>query len=277
MSDIKDTNPENYVQIQKIEHAPNTIVVASFNMERLGQYHKDYNALADIVKQFDLVGCIEVVNPDGVKELVDAMGDPKWKYYVSKENTGTQHYKEYFAYIWDSTKIDFIIALGFYNDTNNEFARDPFGCMFRAGKLDFTFVILHIVFGKNMKDREAEISHLDEVYKYFEIRAKGDRDIIIAGDFNDGNSKDFSKLEEDDNIVDVVPQGEKTTIGQKGLASNYDHIFVSKYTKGDFVVANEDDYVKSDNFIYDKKNVSDHVPVYFVLKTDSDEDKTEIK
>lgn len=274
MSDIEDKNPEKFINIQKNELKKDIIKVASFNMERLGEYHKDYKALSEIISQFDLVGCIEVFNVLGIKNLMKYLNDPKWSYHISKTNTGTKSYKEYFAYIWDNTKVKMILPLGFFSDKNNEFVRDPYACLFKAGNMDFTFVILHIVYGKSIKDREAEISHLDEIYSYFENLANGDRDIIIAGDFNDGDVKDFSNLKKIDSIVDVIPEGTKTTIGKKGLASEYDHIFVSKYSKGDLVLANEDNYVKGENFIYDKKRISDHVPVYFELNLKNDTDNS---
>src|SRR5207245_10092643 len=69
-------------------------------------------------------------------------------------------------------------------DVGDLFAREPFGVTCRVGQFDFTVVTLHATFGHSVGERAAEVSHLGEVYRWFQDRDPVEQDILIVGDFN---------------------------------------------------------------------------------------------
>ena len=45
--------------------------IASFNILRLGESKKDFVQTAKLLQGFDIVGLVEVINRDGLEEVVD--------------------------------------------------------------------------------------------------------------------------------------------------------------------------------------------------------------
>ena len=52
--------------------------IASFNILRLGSAKKNMIQTAKILQGFDIVGLVEVINRDGVEELVDELNCRLW-------------------------------------------------------------------------------------------------------------------------------------------------------------------------------------------------------
>jgi len=238
------------------------IRVASYNMERLGQNHKDYAALAGVVSSFDLVAAEEVMNRRGIKALMGRLG-PDWGSFMSPNGEGTKRYKEHFAFVYDE-KIEMVRDLGEYPG-QNEFIRPPYGARFRVKSTGFEFslVVCHIIYGRHESQRDAEIGNLGKVYRYFESETGNRGETIIAGDFNEERLTDFSSLVDlgDRNVVPV----KGTTIGKRGPDHGYDHMFVSRALQPRVVTA--DVYYWTTDFEGSRKNVSDHFPVFMVLNT----------
>lgn len=234
--------------------------VASYNMERLGQNHKDYAGLAKVVSTFDVVAAEEVMNSKGPASLLSQLGG-RWTDFVSTQGEGSRSYKEYFGFFYDDN-VELSLDLGEY-PRPHEFFRPPYAVQFRVKSTGFTFnlVACHVVYGKSEKERVAEISHLEEVYRYFDGLTANKGITIIAGDFNEDRVEDFTSLT-DQGDKDMIP-AEGTTIGKYGPDHFYDHVFVpaslqSRIQKGDV------DYWTTD-YIGSRENESDHFPVYVVL------------
>ena len=86
----------------------NEAYIASFNILRLGASKKDMPQTAKLLQGFDIVGLVEVMNKDGVEELVDELNkqsDEKWDYHISPFGVGSSKYKEYFAYVYKKDKV----------------------------------------------------------------------------------------------------------------------------------------------------------------------------
>lgn len=234
--------------------------VASYNMERLGQNHKDYGILAKVVAEFDVVAAEEVMNPKGMSDLLAQLGG-RWADFMSAQGEGSKHYEEHFGFFYDD-KVDFVRDLGEYPQ-QHEFVRPPYGAEFRVKATGFTFNLIacHIVYGTKESERVAEIRHLEEVYVYFDGLTGDEGDTIIAGDFNEDKTGAFASLTQhgDD---DVIP-AEGTTIRTRGPDHFYDHLFIpialrARVDKADV------DYWTTD-YVGSRKNESDHFPVYVVL------------
>lgn len=234
--------------------------VASYNMERLGQSHKDYATLARVVADFDVVAAEEVMNGKGMSDLLARLGS-RWADFVSTQGEGSRKYQEHFGFFFDD-KVEISRDLGEY-PRPHEFFRPPYGVQFRVKATGFAFnlVACHIVYGKVESERVAEIRHLEEVYQYFDGLTQSMGITIIAGDFNEDKMGAFTALTETGDR-EVIP-AEGTTIGARGPDHFYDHVFIptalqSRLEKADI------DYWTTD-YAGSRKNESDHFPVYIVL------------
>lgn len=251
--------------------------IASFNTLRLGRNKKDYVFVAQILENFDIVGLIEVMNREGVEELVDSLKEVsqvEWDYHISPYPVGKNSYKEHFAFVWRKDKVTFLKDRGYYNDKDKKFSRQPYGADFKIGEFDFTFVLAHSIFGKSESLRRAEAFRLNEVYDYFQDLDPNENDIILAGDFNlSAFDEAFDKLVlHKDKITYVLNPTIKTTLGKNSLANSYDNMFISKIYTEEFNGKSGALDFTNENFREMKERVSDHLPIFIVVETEKDDD-----
>ena len=251
--------------------------IASFNILRLGAVKKDIVQTAKILKGFDIVGLVEVINRDGVEELVDELNkqsDEKWDYHISPFGVGSSKYKEYFAYVYKKDKVKFIKSEGFYKNGKSSLLREPYGATFQIGNFDFTFVLVHTIYGNNESQRKAENYKMVDVYNYFQDRDEKENDIFIAGDFNlYALDESFRPLyKHADKITYAIDPAIKTTIGAKGRANSYDNFFFSQKYSQEFTGSSGALDFSGDNPKLMREIVSDHIPVFIVVETSKDDD-----
>lgn len=251
--------------------------IASFNILRLGAAKKDMEQTAKILKGFDIVGLVEVINRDGVEELVDELNkqsDEKWDYHISPFGVGSSKYKEYFAYVYKKDKVKFIKSEGFYKNGKSSLLREPYGATFQIGNFDFTFVLVHTIYGNNESQRKAENYKMVDVYNYFQDRDEKENDILIAGDFNlYALDESFRPLyKHADKITYAIDSAIKTTIGAKGRANSYDNFFFSQKYSQEFTGSSGALDFSGDNPKLMREIVSDHIPVFIVVETSKDDD-----
>ena len=251
--------------------------IASFNILRLGAVKKDIVQTAKILKGFDIVGLVEVINRNGVEELVDELNkqsDEKWDYHISPFGVGSSKYKEYFAYIYKKDKVKFIKSEGFYKNGKSSLLREPYGATFQIGNFDFTFVLVHTIYGSNESQRKAENYKMVDVYNYFQDRDEKENDILIAGDFNlYALDESFRPLYKHvDKITYAIDPAIKTTIGVKGRANSYDNFFFSQKYSQEFTGSSGALDFSGDNPKLMREIVSDHIPVFIVVETSKDDD-----
>ena len=251
--------------------------IASFNILRLGVAKKDMVQTAKILEGFDIVGLVEVINRDGVEELVDELNkqsDEKWDYHISPFGVGSSKYKEYFAYVYKKDKVKFIKSEGFYKNGKSSLLREPYGATFQIGNFDFTFVLVHTIYGNNESQRKAENYKMVDVYNYFQDRDEKENDIFIAGDFNlYALDESFRPLyKHADKITYAIDPAIKTTIGAKGRANSYDNFFFSQKYSQEFTGSSGALDFSGDNPKLMREIVSDHIPVFIVVETSKDDD-----
>ncbi|QYR68708.1 endonuclease/exonuclease/phosphatase family protein [Fusobacterium animalis] len=251
--------------------------IASFNILRLGAVKKDIVQTAKILKGFDIVGLVEVINRNGVEELVDELNkqsDEKWDYHISPFGVGSSKYKEYFAYVYKKNKVKFIKSEGFYKNGKSSLLREPYGATFQIGNFDFTFVLVHTIYGNNESQRKAENYKMVDVYNYFQDRDEKENDILIAGDFNlYALDESFRPLyKHADKITYAIDPAIKTTIGAKGRANSYDNFFFSQKYSQEFTGSSGALDFSGDNPKLMREIVSDHIPVFIVVETSKDDD-----
>ena len=251
--------------------------IASFNILRLGAAKKDIPQTTKILQGFDIVGLVEVINRDGVEELVDELNkqsDEKWDYHISPFGVGSSKYKEYFAYVYKKDKVKFIKSEGFYKNGKSPLLREPYGATFQIGNFDFTLVLVHTIYGNNESQRKAENFKMVDVYNYFQDRDEKENDIFIAGDFNlyalDESFKPLYK--HSDKITYAIDPAIKTTIGAKGRANSYDNFFFSQKYSQEFTGSSGALDFSGDNPKLMREIISDHIPVFIVVETSKDDD-----
>lgn len=274
-------NNQSISSVEKNEQVKSDITegyIGSFNTLRLGKNkNKDFKKMAKIVSQFDIVGLVEVMTPEGLQQLVDELnklGKGKWEYTISPKAVGTEDYKEYYGYVYRKDRVKLVKQIGFFPEKKNEFIREPYGAEFKIGNFDFTFVLMHSIYGKKASQRQAEAAQFDRVYDYFQGSDSKENDIIIAGDFNlPANDSSFKKLlSHKDNIIYTIDPTTKTTIGTKGLASCYDNMFLSKKYTTEFKGKSGAIDITKGNFAEVRKVVSDHLPIFIKVDSRRDDD-----
>ena len=244
------------------------IIIASFNAMRLGEKEKNYEVMAKVLSNFDLIGIEEVMHEKGLKKLkahlIKLTGE-KWEYIISENSVGSEGYREYYGYIYRKEKFQEVRKLGFYKEKNeNEFMREPYGAYFKSGNFDFVYVISHSIFGDKETQRLIEASNYINVYEYF-LKESGESDIIIAGDFNvPADSQAFRNLSERAGVSYLLSPGENpTTLSDERLVSSYDNFFINKEKTREFLKnSGVYNFVKSDNYAIIKKYISDHLPIF---------------
>ena len=244
------------------------IIIASFNAMRLGEKEKNYEIMAKILSNFDLIGIEEVMHEKGLKKLkahlVKLTGE-KWEYIISENSVGSEGYREYYGYIYRKEKFQEVRKLGFYKEKNeNEFMREPYGAYFKSGNFDFVYVISHSIFGDKETQRLIEASNYVNVYEYF-LKKSEESDIIIAGDFNvPADSLAFRNLSERAGVSYLLsPEENPTTLSDERLVSSYDNFFINKEKTKEFLEnSGVYNFVKSNNYAIIKKYISDHLPIF---------------
>lgn len=266
-----------FVVFHFFSFAENKAYISSFNVLRLGASKKNYESLANIVKEFDIVGLIEVSNKSGVEKLVDSVekiSGLDWSYHIASYPVGSKKYKEYYGYIFRNDKVKFLKSHGYFKDSENDFIREPYGADFKINNFDFTFILIHSIYGKKKSFRIAEAESLPKVYDYFQKINGDENDIILCGDFNlSVRSPGFYPLlSHEDKISNLISPNLKTTIGKNKLANQYDNIFISKkYTKEFTGLSGTLDFTQN-NFELSRKEISDHLPVFIEVDTSIDDD-----
>ena len=244
------------------------IIIDYFNAMRLGEKEKNYEIMAKVLSNFDLIGIEEVMHEKGLKKLkahlIKLTGE-KWEYIISENSVGSEGYREYYGYIYRKDKFQEARRIGFYKEKNeNEFMREPYGAYFKSGNFDFVYVICHSIFGDKETQRLIEASNYINVYEYF-LKESGESDIIIAGDFNvPADSPAFRNLSERAGVSYLLsPEENPTTLSDERLVSSYDNFFINKEKTREFLEnSGVYNFVKSDNYAIIKKYISDHLPIF---------------
>ena len=254
------------------------ITIASFNSMRLGEKEKNYEVMAKVLSNFDLIGIEEVMHEKGLKKLkayLNKLTGEKWEYIISENSVGSEGYREYYGYVYRKEKFQEVRKLGFYKEKNeNEFMREPYGVYFKSGNFDFVYVICHSIFGDKEKQRLIEASNYINVYEYF-LKESGESDVIIAGDFNvPADSPAFGNLKENAGVSYLLsPEENLTTLSDERLVSSYDNFFINKEKTKEFIGnSGVYNFVKNDNYVIIKKYISDHLPIFSEYSTENDLD-----
>lgn len=300
----------------------NVLTIATWNIQTFGQTKAESNRLypiAALLAAFDVTVVQEIRSKDwygliaqtAVQVMNAESGESgrRWKFAVS-EPLGRSSSRENYLYIYDSSRVELFNSAGdcigidpesftdidgdgfigkdeirfhaeTFPDTGDWFEREPAAVLMRCvdGGFDAVLVNTHV----KPADAEAEIFLLDDAARYFSALF-GERDVLIAGDFNaDGSYFDEAELAEAFCALEffcIVPDSQDTTVAAS--SRTYDRIVCTVSMQEDcagsaevfsiapYIRAAQAAYGYDD--VFTEKNISDHYPVCSYWYTDRDTD-----
>ena len=178
------------------------ILLASWNIREFGRKRrgkerdpKAIRYIAEILSYFDLVSLQELRgNLDDLRRVMELLG-PYWKVVFSDVTRGRRGNEERIAYLYDKRAVAFtgLAAEAVLPPArkkgevipSEQFWRTPYIASFSAGSFDFVLLSVHVLWGKEKKDRVKELGRLANwVEEYRQSKYSIDKDIILMGDFN---------------------------------------------------------------------------------------------
>jgi endonuclease/exonuclease/phosphatase family metal-dependent hydrolase len=175
-----------------------TLNIATWNIRAFGANKRTEAAIyyiAEIIRQFDLVGIVELrENLKDLARVLEVLG-PTWRALYSdsiRDNGGNW---ERVAYVYDNRAVT---HTGFAaaaqpprSKKGTEYVQDytwwriPYMASFRAGFFDLVVLITHIRWGDS---DDARIKELASLAEWVDLKQKNenreDSDLLVMGDFN---------------------------------------------------------------------------------------------
>ena len=270
--------------------------VGTWNVQKLGHgERKDYGTVARVIEEyFDVVALVEVMQEarthPGYDNLLMELGS-HWRGMVTetprpKTNAGSA---EYYAVLFRENNVGVCQGwegLVYHRDNDGTqgeeepdlFEREPgFTCLQseRDGTktgVDFMLAVYHARWSGGIKRRREEVMNLSNVFSAMGEARPGERDLIIAGDFN------LIPLQME-KALGRRPRlsGAGSTLNSHGERTKnvYDYLLVhdldatSEMTGRPRII--DVRHFAADNLSF-RQSVSDHLPVVAVLMTDGEDD-----
>ncbi|MCF7927503.1 MAG: endonuclease/exonuclease/phosphatase family protein [Spirochaetales bacterium] len=252
------------------------ISIATFNIRIFSDGSRnehELSAICDILKHFDLIALQEVRDEQILKRTVAMLKrdyDLGYEYIVSPP-VG-RGITERYAFLYRDDRIELFRKTYMISDEKDYFIREPYVAGFRAGNFDFFVMTIHIIYGDSIRQRRGEVRLLDLLYKGMLVELEGEKDLLLAGDFNlPPDDEAFTGL---DRITDPVNPILPTSIRDR----LYDNIRFSPEHTGNAEFTGRWGVYFFDEIEYDNDDrkaslaVSDHRPLWAVFDTRRDDD-----
>ncbi len=268
-----------------------TLNIATWNIREFGKTKRSEAAIhyiAEILGQFDLI-CIVELRDDltDLGRVLKILG-PYWHAVYSDARMDDWGNRERIAFIYDQRAV---LHTGFATvanpprtKINGEYKpkfswwRQPYTASFSAGNFDFVMLAAHIQWGTP----EARLMELTSLAEWVDLKRKErtteDKDIIVIGDFNTENSKQYTALTSKGL---EMPSKLKAKSFGTNLAKDkrYDHIlhypsysenFTNKAGFVDYYTGGTEDMFPGMNYEKYTRQMSDHIPLWIQISTDID-------
>ena len=160
-------------------------------------------------------------------------------------------------------------------DGRDNFSRDPYWATFRAGEFDFSIIAVHVIWGKTVGPRKAEVRALADVYRYVQDANGAENDVLLVGDFNRNptDTESYRRIMAIPSMTRLFQFPQKSHIKDSSL---YDNIFLQKDNVTEYLNKSGIDRFDETDFGNDDKAanlaMSDHRPVWAVFSTKLDDD-----
>jgi len=203
-----------YETIEK-DRRSNSLIIGSWNIrafdDGVPRLDESYHYIAEIIDHFDICAIQEVKDDLGpLRKLVKFLG-PSWDFFVSDVSTHKGGNNERMAFLYNTNKVFFRNLIGeIVLPTKNliageQVARSPFFASFQAGWFKFSLCSAHIIYGKDLGLRAAEIKAIADVL--VKRAKKEDQVHIFLGDMN---------IEKKDDAVMQALKNSKLTVPDFG-------------------------------------------------------------
>lgn len=270
----RPAQPETHRPAQPRQpHRPARLRLISWNLKHLGWGEKRLDLVAQVISHYDLAVLQEVMNQDGVDQLLADL--PGWAAAVSPRAVGHGGYAEHYAVLYRKGLIrlqrSFTVP-----DPGDRFAREPFVTCLAAGSFDFCLLDIHVVFGSSVRLRDGEIDTLADLLADLERRTR-ERDWMVVGDFNrPARAPCFSVLARHGWRVTSGSARLPTSLSKTGYRSDYDHLVLDPRAthewRGDTARIDVVRQICRGDFGWCIANVSDHAPIHATFAIDGADD-----
>ncbi|MFO1065582.1 MAG: endonuclease/exonuclease/phosphatase family protein [Pirellulales bacterium] len=222
------------------QRTASTLIVGSFNMERLGDKklakQQVMQQIATIVRCYDVLAIQEVTSqdPNTLRNLLRYVNANGARYdYVISSRIGRQAsgYYEQYAFVFDTTRIAAAKDRAFVvSDPQDMMHREPFVCRFQAiqsGGQPFSFTLVNV--HTDPDEIRTELDVLASVLVNVAQYESPEDDVMLLGDLN-ADPAHFQQLGRLPNILPTI-QGMPTNTR---LTKTLDNILISTLTTTEF-------------------------------------------
>ncbi len=155
---------------------------------------RDWHALAciaSVVDRFDVTAVQETRrNTTALMGLLTLLG-PHYRTLLSDVTEGKPGNQERLVYVYDSRRVQpsglvgELVLPDVDGTLRRQFARTPYAAGFRRNGVEVTLTTVHVIWGKDPRDRVAELRHFAEWMREWADRPQDWNDnLLVLGDFN---------------------------------------------------------------------------------------------
>ncbi|XP_071784894.1 endonuclease/exonuclease/phosphatase family domain-containing protein 1-like [Asterias amurensis] len=236
----------------------NTLRIATWNLQRFSREKaenlgvKEVTCMTILENRLSVVVVQELADRDALAVICNELNDPSlavvrnwpsprgiWKCETSKSAGRMFQGVEYNGFLWntsdDVTLSDSsLLHVSKKGKNGHTFSRQPFLGYFKAKKLDFVLVSVHLKFpglNNGTKDKlEEEICQLGLLTDALSAQLPDEKDVLIMGDFNSGPSAPDFKALTSAGYSNAIPDDVFTNISNKNPEGShcYDNAWFSK-------------------------------------------------
>ena len=283
-SDFGYTHPERTDVNEGGYNRKSELRLASWNIRILSDSSRDdteLHQIAQILIDYDFIAISEVRDEKVLKRVQQILSELGAEYgYLMSDPVGREGspHKERYAFLYYKGRVSVVKGGELYPDAadgTDDFVRDPYWATFRAGRFDFSVIIVHVVWGDRVGPRQAEVKAMGAVYRYVQEANGAEDDVLLVGDFNRNptDMEAYSHIMAIPSMTRVFQFPQKSHIRDSSL---YDNIFFQKEYLTEYLNRSGIDKFDEADFGNDDKAanlaVSDHRPVWAVFSIVRDDD-----
>ena len=254
--------------------------LAAWNIRILSDRSRDDTELHKIAQtliDYDFIAISELRDDKVLKRIQKILSESGAEYgYLMSDPVGREGspHREFYAFLYYKGLVSVVKDGEHYPDAadgEDDFVRDPYWATFRAGKFDFSVIVVHVVWGDAVAGRRAEVMELAEVYQYVQKANGAEDDVLLVGDFNrePDDAMAYNDLMALPSMTQLFQLPQKSHIRDSSL---YDNIFFQANYVTEYLGRSGIDKFDETDFGNDDKAanlaVSDHRPVWAVFRID---------
>ena len=267
-------------RVGKISRQRAELRLAAWNIRILSDRSRDDNELRKIAQtliDYDFIAISELRDEKVLKRIQSMLSESGAEYgYLISDPVGKEGspHRERYAFLYYKGLVSVVKDGGHYPDAADgidDFVRDPYWATFRAGRFDFSVVVVHVVWGDRVAGRQAEVMELAEVYEYVQEANGVEDDVLLVGDFNrePSDTVAYGNLMALPSMTQLFQLPQKSHIRDSSL---YDNIFFQTRYVTEYLGSSGIDKFDETDFGNDDKvanlAVSDHRPIWAVFRID---------